>query len=115
MNAPEVVRRYAVTLLESAEESDSLDSVRSDVEGILVSIDSSEELREFLANPLLSAEIKEKTLIALFDNRVEKLTVNFLALIARRRRTGLLKDVLSTFIAMVEERLGVLSATVYRL
>jgi len=112
MNAPEVVRRYAVTLLESAEESDSLDSVRSDVEGILVSIDSSEELREFLANPLLSAEIKEKTLIALFDNRVEKLTVNFLALIARRRRTGLLKDVLSTFIAMVEERLGVLSATV---
>ena len=82
MNAPEVVRRYAVTLLESAEESGSLDSVRSDVEGILVSIDSSEELREFLANPLLSAEIKEKTLIGLFDNRVEKLTVNFLALIA---------------------------------
>ena len=34
MKAPEVVRRYATTLLEAAEESNVLDSVRSDVQTI---------------------------------------------------------------------------------
>jgi len=112
MNAPEVVRRYAVTLLESAEDSDILDSIRSDVDGILNAIDSSSELRELLANPLLSIEVKERTLVALFEGKVEQLTRNFLALIARRSRTGILRDVLSSFVAMVEERRGVMSAKV---
>ena len=112
MNAPEVVRRYAVTLLEAAEESGNLDSIRLDVDGVLSSIDSSKELSGFLANPLLTAEVKEKTLVALFEGKVDKLTLNFLALISRRRRTGILRDVLSSFVGMVEERRGVLSAKV---
>ena len=112
MNAPEVVRRYAVTLLESAEDSNNLDSVRSDVDGILNAIDSSSELRGLLANPLLSIEVKERVLVALFEGKVEQLTCNFLALIARRSRTGILRDVLSSFVAMVEERRGVMSAQV---
>ena len=112
MNAPEVVRRYAVTLLESAEDSNILDSVRSDVDGILNAIDSSSELRGLLANPLLSIEVKERALVALFEGKVEQLTRNFLALIARRSRTGILRDVLSSFVAMVEESRGVMSAKV---
>jgi F-type H+-transporting ATPase subunit delta len=112
MNAPEVVRRYAVTLLESAEDSDILDAIRSDVDRILNVIDSSSELRAFLANPLLSIEVKERTLVALFEGKVEQLTRNFLALTARRSRTRILRDVLSSFVAMVEERRGVMSAKV---
>jgi len=112
MNAPEVVRRYAVTLLESAEESDILDAICQDVNGIISSIDSSKELGGFLVNPLLSAEVKENTLVALFDGKVDRLTLNFLALIAQRRRAGILRDVLASFIGMVEERRGVLTAKV---
>ena len=51
MNAPEVVRRYAVTLLEAADETGVAEAVQRDVEGLVETRRQSEELTEFLANP----------------------------------------------------------------
>jgi F-type H+-transporting ATPase subunit delta len=112
MNAPEVVRRYAATLLEAAEETGVLDAVRKDVQGVLETLAGSQELADFLANPLLSAEVQDRTLVALFDGKVQPLTRNFLSLVAQRRRAGMLAATLSAFAEMVEEREGVLSAEV---
>lgn len=112
MNAPEVVRRYAATLLDAAEETGVLDAVRSDVQGVLETISNSQELDEFLNNPLISPEVQDRTLAAVFDGKVQVLTRNFLSLIAQRRRASFLVSVLSAFTEMVEEREGILSAEV---
>lgn len=112
MNAPEVVRRYAATLLDAAEETGVLDAVRSDVQGVLETISNSQELDEFLINPLISPEVQDRTLVAVFDGKVQVLTRNFLSLIAQRRRASFLVSVLSAFTEMVEEREGILSAEV---
>ncbi len=112
MNAPEVVRRYAVTLLDAAEETGVLDAVRKDVQGVLETMASSQELVDFLANPLLSVEVQDRTLVAIFDGKVQTLTRNFLSLVAQRRRAGILVAILSAFAEMVEEREGVVSAEV---
>ena len=58
MNAPEVVRRYAVTLLEAADETGVIEPITRDVEGLVATLDGSEELLDFLANPLISPEIQ---------------------------------------------------------
>lgn len=112
MNAPEVVRRYAATLLEAAEETGVLDAVRKDVQGVLDTVAGSQDLADFLDNPLLSAEVQDRTLVAVFDGKVQTLTRNFLSLVAQRRRAGFLVAILSAFVEMVEEREGVLSAEV---
>ena len=112
MNAPEVVRRYAATLLDAAEETGVLDAVRSDVQGVLETISNSQELDGFLNNPLISPEVQDRTLAAVFDGKVQVLTRNFLSLIAQRRRASFLVSVLSAFTEMVEEREGILSAEV---
>ena len=112
MNVPEVVRRYATTLLDAAEETDVLDTVRKDVEGLLETFSNSQELNEFLSNPLIGSEVQDRTLVAIFDGKVQMLTRNFLSLIAQRRRANSLVSILSAFTEMVGEREGILSAEV---
>ena len=70
MNAPEVVRRYAATLLDAAEETNVLDTVRKDVQGLLETLSNSQELNEFLSNPLIGSEVQDRTLVAIFDGKV---------------------------------------------
>ena len=112
MNAPEVVRRYAATLLDAAEETNVLDIVRKDVQGLLETLSNSQELNEFLSNPLIGPEVQDRTLVAVFGGKVQVLTRNFLSLIAQRRRANSLVPILSAFTEMVEEREGILSAEV---
>ena len=112
MNAPEVVRRYAATLLDAAEETNVLDTVRKDVQGLLETLSNSQELNEFLSNPLISPEVRDRALVAIFDGKVQMLTRNFLSLVAQRRRANSLVPILSAFTEMVEEREGTLSAEV---
>ncbi|MFT7692609.1 MAG: ATP synthase F1 subunit delta [Candidatus Latescibacterota bacterium] len=112
MNAPEVVRRYAATLLNAAEETGVLESVRSDVEGVLETMAKSKDLVGFLENPLFSADIQHKALVAIFEGKLQELTLNFLSLMAQRRRTNLLSQALETFLVLAEEKEGVVSAEV---
>ena len=112
MNSPEVVRRYAATLLDAAEETNVLDTVRKDVQGLLETLSNSQELNEFLSNPLISPEVRDRALVAIFDGKVQMLTRNFLSLVAQRRRANSLVPILSAFTEMVEEREGTLSAEV---
>ena len=80
MNAPEVVRRYAVTLLEAADETGVTDSVQRDAEGLVVTLRQSEELAEFLANPVVGAQVQVSALQQLFSGKIEELSLNFLQL-----------------------------------
>ena len=107
MNISEVARRYAATLMEAAVESGVLDSMRQDVEGLLATVRQSPELAAFWGNSLHSIEVQEKAIRALFADKVQALTLNFLVLMAQRRRTGLIPQVLERFVTMAEERAGV--------
>ena len=112
MKAPEVVRRYATTLLEAAEESDLLDAVRGDVRALRQALEQSEELTAFCGNRFMSSTLQDGVLRRLFEGRVQSATLNFLLLLAERRRTELLPEMLELFEALCDERSGVISAEV---
>ena len=112
MNAPEVVRRYAVTLLEAADETGVTDSVQRDAEGLVVTLRQSEELAEFLANPVVGAQVQVSALQQLFSGKIEELSLNFLQLMGSRGRTAIIAVVLQAFLELVAEREGVVGAEV---
>lgn len=112
MNIPEVARRYAVTLMEAAVESGVLEPVQQDVEGLLATVRQSGELVAFWGNSLHSVEVQEKAIRALFADKVQALTLNFLVLMAQRRRAGLILQALERFVTMAEERAGVVRGQV---
>lgn len=112
MNAPEVVRRYAVTLLEAADEMGATAAVQRDVERLLATVRQSGELAEFLADPLADSQVQAHALRALFSGKIEVLTLNFLRLMAVRGRTGIVCAALENFLAQVAEREGIIQAEV---
>jgi len=112
MNAPEVVRRYAVTLLEAADETGATAAVQRDVERLLETVRQSGELAEFLANPLADSQAQGNALRELFSGKVEVLTLNFLRLMAVRGRASIIGAALESFLDQVAEREGIISAEV---
>ncbi|MCY3667690.1 MAG: ATP synthase F1 subunit delta [Gemmatimonadetes bacterium] len=112
MNAPEVVRRYATTLLEAADETGATTAVQRDVERLLETVRQSGELAEFLANPLTASQAQANVLRELFSGKVEVLTLNFLRLMAVRGRASIIGAALESFLDQVAEREGIISAEV---
>lgn len=112
MNAPEVVRRYAATLLEAADETGATAAVQRDVERLLETVRQSGELAEFLANPLTDSQAQANVLRELFSSKVEVLTLNFLRLMAVRGRASIIGAALESFLDQVAEREGIISAEV---
>ena len=112
MNAPEVVRRYAVTLLEAADETGETAAVQRDVERLLETVRQSDELAEFLANPLTASQAQANVLRELFSGKVEVLTLNFLRLMAVRGRASIIGAALENFLDQVAEREGIIRAEV---
>jgi F0F1-type ATP synthase delta subunit len=62
--APEVVRRYAVTLLDAAAETGVADDVARDLAGLQATLAVSAELQEFLSNPLADGAMISTALVA---------------------------------------------------
>ena len=112
MNAPEVVRRYAATLADVAAETQIIESVQGDAERLVVTLRQSEELVSFLKDRLISAPVQVRVLEELFAGKVQELTLNFLLLMAQRRRANLLPEALEAFLELVAERAGIVSAEV---
>lgn len=112
MNAPEVVRRYATTLLEAADETGATAAVQGDVERLLETVRQSGELAEFLANSLADSQAQANVLQELFSGKVEVLTLNFLRLMAVRGRASIIDAALGNFLDQVAEREGIISAEV---
>ncbi len=112
MNAPEVVRRYAATLLEAADETGATTAVQRDVERLLETVRQSGELADFLANSLADNQAQANVLRELFSGKVEVLTLNFLRLMAVRGRASIIGAALESFLDQVAEREGIISAEV---
>lgn len=112
MSAPEVVRRYAATLLEAAAELKVEAQVQADVEGLQATLRASAELVSCLRNRLIDAQVHRSLLESLFAGKVQALTLNFLLLLAERRRANLLPEILVAFADLFDARQGILQAEV---
>ncbi len=112
MRASEVVRRYAATLLDAAAETGVPDQVHRDLEGLQATLQASAELLRFLRDRLIDSQVKGRALEQLFSGKVQPLTLNFLLLLAQRRRVELLPEILEACAELADERAGRITAQV---
>ncbi|MBT3345769.1 MAG: ATP synthase F1 subunit delta [Gemmatimonadetes bacterium] len=109
---PEVVRRYAITLLEATSEQNVGDAVRDDLDGLQTTLASSDELCEFVDNRLLDPAAFTKAFEALFEGKLNGLTLNFLRLLAQRRRVHLLPAIVACAQQLLAQQAGIFTAQV---
>ncbi len=94
---------YAEALLQVAESRQETDTVATQARELLLLWNSSAQLREAMASPVLEPEAKKAALSALFDGHVTASVQNLLKLLADRQRIAVLDAVLERFLELYRE------------
>jgi len=112
MTNRKVARKYNLALYFTAEELKSVDKVKQDLYDIKKSIEGSKELSNFILTPVISAEKKTNVFKAMFEGKVDDLTIRFLVFLCEKNRINLLFDIADDFQALVNEKQGIVLAKV---
>ena len=108
-----VASRYAVALMDLAEESKALDAVEKDLSELSSMIESSDDLSLMIRSPLAGSAAQEKALLALADKaKFHKLTQNFLGVLAQNGRVNALEAIMEAFKIEASKRRGEVSVNV---
>ena len=107
-----VAARYSRALIGAAEEQGVLDAVEEDVEALIDLLRDSEDLREFLGDPLIHPQRKEQALRSLLTGKLQGLTLNFLSVLCEKGRGRVLENILQQFMEAMDKRRGIVTAQV---
>jgi len=99
----EIVEPYAQALMSIAQSQDLVDRFNDDVALLLETINSSEELRQFLDNPFMKPETKKAVLRQLVSDRVHPVMQNFLQLLVDRGRSLFLPGICKQYQSLVRQ------------
>jgi len=103
--------RYSKASLEYAMEKNIADQVEKDFKVILSAVSDSNDLREFLSNPVLPSQLKFKTIMKVFSSLNDE-TKSIISLLSENRRLDLLALVAENYIASYQKAQGKITALV---
>ncbi|MEQ9188589.1 MAG: ATP synthase F1 subunit delta [Cryomorphaceae bacterium] len=104
--------RYALALIELASEQNKLEQVKQDMELISATIAENHGLELLLQSPIIKVDKKQAVLKAVFGAHVQDMTMGFVALVCAKGREALLPVVVNAYIAIYQERMGIVTADV---
>lgn len=99
----EILERYAQALLSLAQDSNIVDQVGNDINSILGLLKESQDLSEFLANPLIKLDAKKAVLNQVLGDSIHPYTRNFLQVLVDRRRIMFLEGICKQFQALLRK------------
>jgi F-type H+-transporting ATPase subunit delta len=103
---------YAEAFLQVAEQNNETDTVVEQVKAILALWNSSPELRQAMASPVLEPAAKKAAVTKLFSSDVSPSLINLLKLLADRQRINVLDAVLERFLELYRDLRHIALATV---
>ena len=92
-----ISRKYSNALFEAAIEAGLLDKVNQDIIFVVETLNSNEQLDEFLKSPLISNNDKKDVVQKLFAVHIEKTTLDFLFVLIDSGRFDIINEVLNQF------------------
>jgi len=101
MNEAGLARRYAQALFDLAKERRVVDVIDDQYEDVLRILGDNRPLLEFLGTPRVSPEKKQALLRDVFSGRLEPALLEFLLLIRRRGRFGLVRMIAEEYHKLV--------------
>lgn len=112
MATPRVASRYAKSLLTLAEERKELDVVERDIHLVLNTVKASAELERLLASPVLKPDQKQRVLDAVFKPHLSPLMMEFITILVRKGRVGILAAVAEACVMVIRTMKGIQTAEV---
>lgn len=112
MSITKVANRYADSFLANVIEKEVIVEVTSDVELIINSINSSEELQRFLSSPIIKTELKKSIIKEIFADKISSHTLKFLEFVVDKKREDVLLQILEKFVELKDDYLGIVRLNV---
>lgn len=108
-----IATRYATALLDMAAEAQSMEMVTRDMHELAAMLEGSADLRATVRNPLIDRN-RQKNVVAVLSQTAQfnKLTQNFLGVLAQNRRLSALPAVIKAFRTEAAKRRGEVEARV---
>jgi F-type H+-transporting ATPase subunit delta len=102
-----VTSRYALALIELAQESNKIQQVERDLNELASMIVASSDLATVISSPSLSSDQQFKAIMAIADKaKFEGLTRNFLGVLVKNRRLGVIQGITDAFRTELSRRRG---------
>jgi F-type H+-transporting ATPase subunit delta len=98
MTNPRLATRYAKSLLDLAIEQNNVSAVYEDMKMLKGVIHANQDLVALLKSPIVSADKKQKILLAVFDGKISTLTELFVKLLVNKCRESNLPEIVTAFL-----------------
>ena len=112
MIAGEVAEPYATALMSLAQSKNLTDEIGDNVRSLLNALENSEELQQFLANPVIKADDKKAVISQIIGDQVNPYMRNFLMLLVDRSRILFLDRIGQQYLALLRKLNNVVLAEV---
>lgn len=112
MRSRKLARRYAQAIGELAFERNSVDEVGKDLKLVRTILTEQPSFSSLLSDPNTPKDKKDEVIVALFEGRVNRITLNFLRLVVDKQRGAELSSMIDEFFAYTNERQGIVEVEV---
>ena len=104
--------RYALSLLETAEEKNILETVAESIQLIKNTLQENSNLQRILENPVVKPYSKISILEEIFKSKIDSDTMNFIRFVVHKNRENFLPGILENFLELFDAKLGIVNVTV---
>ncbi len=107
-----VATRYAKSLLDLSIEQNSVEKVNNDMIELSEICTESKDFANLLNNPVIHASKKIDVFNALFEGKMEPISINFLTLITKNSRANILPTIAENFIKQYKQYKGIVDVII---
>lgn len=112
MSVTRVAYRYAQALLDLSTEQNSLDKVKADMMQLSNVCKESKEFSNLLSSPIIDSKKKTEIFSAIFESKMEKISLDFMNLILKNSREDILRQIADAFINLYKKSKNIMDVTV---
>lgn len=107
----EVGTRYSAALFNLADKEKNLDKIQKESQILSGFLKKGAPLYNFLTAPQIRDEEKEKVVKNIWSGKIEKILLNFLLFLLKKRRVQFFEQIALDFEKLYKEKLGIMEAT----
>lgn len=112
MSVTRVANRYAQALLDLSIEQNVVDKVNADMLQLSSVCKDSQDFANLLSSPIVDSKKKSEIFTAIFESKMEKMSLEFMDLVLKNSREHMLPQIANGFVSLYKKKNNILDVTV---
>ena len=105
-------KRYALALYQIVNSSKNIESINSQISGLIHLFENEASLGEVLSSPIIQSIDKEELVKQIFEKKIDGLLMNFILFLINKRRIDLSQNIFTEYQAIIDSKNGKIKSQV---